>query len=149
MEVSPKKYKTYRSDVNYSNKKAYNQFLKETKRSDITYEMFSKIPQMVHERMISKMYSGAYSVRIPKLGLFRLLKVAPFGEPHATIDWGRYRKTGIWAPYRNTHTDGYIYKVHLYSYSKKFPELGFFRFRLAIKHQRHLAQLIKNNEIHR
>jgi len=104
---------------------------------------------MVHARMVSKIFSGAYCVRIPKLGLFRLLKVLPLGERHELIDWGRYRKTGIWAPYRNTHTDGYIYKVHLYSYTKKFSELGFFKFKLAIKHQRHLAQLIKNNEIRR
>jgi hypothetical protein len=148
MEVSPKKYKSYKSDVNYSNRKAYSQFLKETQRSDITYEMFTKIPQMVHERMISKMYSGAYSIRIPKLGLFRLLKVNPFNKSHAIIDWGRYRKTGVWAPYRNTHTDGFMYKVHLYSYVKKSPELGFFKFKLAGRHQRNLAQLIKNNEIH-
>jgi len=149
MEVIPKKYKTYKSDVNYSTKKAYTEFLKETKRSDITYEMFSKIPPLVHEKIVSKLFSGSYSIRMPKLGLFRILKLQPFEKTYSIIDWGRYRKTGVWAPHRNVHSDGHIFKMHLYSYVKKFPELGFFRFKFAVKYQRQLAQLIKNNQIHR
>jgi len=147
--MGEKKYKTFRSDVNNSNKEAYAKFLKDTGRSDITYQMFSSIPALVHDKMIDKIFSGKYSIRIPKLGLLRLLKVNSVGGSYKRIDWSRYQETGVWAPHRNTHTDGFIYKVHLYFYERKYPELGFFRLRLARKHQRRLAQLIFDNKIHR
>jgi hypothetical protein len=151
IEQQPTKkiYKTTKSDSNNTTKQAYADFLKETGRSDISYKMFSSIPGMVHDKMINKIYSGKYTIRIPKMGLLRLLKVNSVGGYYKRIDWGRYKETGVWAPHRNSHTDGLIYKVHLYFYERKYPELGFFRFKLARKHQRKLASLIFNEELNR
>jgi hypothetical protein len=144
-----KVYKTTRSDSNNTTKKSYKEFVEQTGRSDISYKMFSSIPGLVHEKMINKIYSGRYCIRIPKMGLLKLLKVTSVGEYYKRIDWGRYKQTGVWAPHRNNHTDGFIYKVHLYFYERKYPELSFFRFKLARKQQRRLADLIFNQEIHR
>jgi hypothetical protein len=150
MEVNSRAhYRNLKSDVHSSNYKSYLKFVKETKRSDITYEMFSQVPQLVHAEMIKKIESGPYAINIPNLGTLRLLKLTPILQKHAMIDWGLYNKTKVWAPYRNNHTDGFIYKFHLYPYSKKFPKLGFFDFQVARKHQRELAQLLKNNELKR
>lgn len=142
-------YKTLKSDVNCASRSAYKKFLEETNRTDITYEMFSQVPLLVHEEMIKKIKSGPYAIYIPKLGALKLIKVVPYLKGHALIDWGRYNKTKVWAPYRNNHSDGYVYKTHLYTYGKKYPKLSFFEFKVARKHQRELAQLIKNNELTR
>jgi hypothetical protein len=148
MEVKEKSQRTrLASDVNSSDIHAYRKFLKETKRSDITYEMFSKIITSVHGEIISKIQAGPYVVKIPGLGTIKLLKVIPKAKPHAMIDWGQYNKTKVWAPYRNAHSNGQVYKIHLYTYMKKYPKLGFFSFHPARVHQRALAQTIKNNDI--
>lgn len=151
MEVK-KQRKVYRgitSDINSSNKKAYKRFLEDTGRSDISYEIFSKIPGKVHEGMIAKMISGNYTIKIPDFGNLKILKVTPKLKSHARIDWGRYNKTGVWAPHRNTHSDGKIYKVHFYTYNKKYVPLGFFKFNLSRANQRLLSSKILNNELHR
>jgi hypothetical protein len=150
MEVRPRAhYRTLVSDINCTSNIAYQKFLKDTKRSDITFEMFSKITPLVHEAMIEKIKSGPYAINIPNLGVLKLLKLVPILKGHALIDWGRYNKTKVWAPHRNNHSDGYIYKTHLYTYAKKYPKLSFFDFQVARKHQRELARLIKNNELNR
>ena len=151
MEVSqPKKtLKRLSSDVNCNNATAYRKFIKETQRSDISYEMFSKVPELVHEEILRKLKSGPYAILIPKLGVSKLIKVTPYIKGHALIDWGRYNKTKVWAPYRNNHSDGYVYKTHLYTYARKYPNLGLFEFKVIRKYQRDLAQLIKNNELNR
>jgi hypothetical protein len=150
MEVrvsQPPTYKTRKSDVNNSTQKAYRQFVKETGRSDISFDVFSKVPALIHEKAINKLFSGHYAIKIPKFGTLRLLKVDPYRDLSLRIDWGRYRKTGEWATHRNTHTNGKMYKVHFYFYQKKHVPLTFFKFSLAVKHQRALAQKIKNNEL--
>lgn len=147
MEVKQKQRNKITADINNSNKEAYKRFVQETGRSDIPYETFVKIPETMNDLMFQKVKKGVYSVKIPKMGLLKLLKVTAKGADYSKIDWGRYNAQNIWAPHRNTHTDGFIYKMHMYFYEKKNPVLSFFRFRLAQKHRRHLAQLIKNNEV--
>lgn len=148
MEVKTvKKRNTITSDIHNSTRTAYRKFVKETGRSDISYEVFGEVIEVMHEKMFDKIQQGIYSIKIPKMGVIKLLRVHSLGGSHTKIDWGRYNAQSIWAPHRNNHTDGLIYKVHMYFYEKKYPMLSFFRFRLSQKHRRHLAQLIKNNEL--
>ena len=147
--IEKKSRKRFTSDVNKSNLRAYKQFLKDTGRSDISYEMFSSIPELVNEKMFQKLLKGSYTIKIPKLGILKLIKVKPIKEAKTRIDWGLYNAQNVYAPYRNSHTDGFIYKVHMYFYEKKNPVLSFFKFRLSQKHRRYLAKLIKNNELKR
>jgi hypothetical protein len=149
MEVEKKTRNRIAADINNTSIAAYRKFIKETGRSDISYETFSTIPVAMNELMFEKVKKGNYSVKIPKVGMLKLLKVTSRGAAYSKIDWGRYNAQNIWAPYRNTHTDGFIYKLHLYFYEKKNPVLSFFKFRPAQKHRRHLAQLIKNNEVNK
>jgi hypothetical protein len=139
-------YKKLKSDVNVTDYKAYIKFLKETKRSDISYKMFTDIVVSVHEEMISKVQQGPYAITVPGLGVLKMLKVKPIAKPHAMIDWGRYNKTKVWAPHRNNHSDGFIYKFHMYPYIKKSAKLGFFDFQPSRAHQRALAKVLKNND---
>jgi hypothetical protein len=150
METLEKKSrKKFISDVNKSNIKAYKQFIKDTGRSDITYETFSSIPEKVNTKMFEKLLTGAYTIKLPKFGILKLIKVKPIKEAKTRIDWGLFNSQNIYAPYRNSHTEGYIYKVHMYFYEKKNPVLSFFKFRLSQKHRRYLAKLIKTNELKR
>jgi hypothetical protein len=148
MEVKAvKKRNTITSDINNSTRTAYRKFVKETGRSDISYEVFGDVVEVMHEKMFEKIQKGIYSIKIPKMGVMKLLRVQALGGPHTKIDWGRYNAQNIWAPHRNNHSDGLIYKVHTYFYEKKYPMLSFFKFKLSQKHRRHLAQLIKNNKL--
>lgn len=139
--------KNLNSDVNLHNKKAYTKFIKETGRKDITYEMFSKIPELVHEKMIQKLYTQSYYIKIPELGVLKLFKVKPFVKNGSRINWKHFNETGERVLNRNTHTNGYMFKVHLYTYNKKNSTLSCFDFVLARKHKRHLAKLIFSNKI--
>lgn len=144
-----KKYKSVQSDVNYTSKAAYKKFVKETGRSDISYQTYVDTITTVHQKAIDKLFSGNYSIKLPDIGLLKLLKLTPTKRLNGRIDWGLYNKTGVWAPFRNTHTDGKIYKAHFYAYHKKYVPLGFFRFQLAEKHQKALAEKIKSNTLPR
>lgn len=135
------------SDVNLSNRKSYNKFIKDTGRTDITYEMFSTIPNMVHEKMVEKLYTQSYFIKIPGLGVLKLFKVKPFAKNGSRINWKHFQETGERVLNRNTHTNGYMFKVHLYMNNKKNPVLSCFDFVLSRKHKRHLAQLIFSNKI--
>ena len=104
---------------------------------------------MVNTKMFEKLLTGSYSITLPKFGILKLIKVKPIKEAKTRIDWGLYRSQNVYAPYRNSHTDGYIYKVHMYFYDKRNPILSFFKFRLSQTHRRYLAKLIKNNELKR
>jgi hypothetical protein len=50
-------------------------------------------------------------------------------------------------PYRNSHTDGAVYKFHLYPYSKRIVEFGFYDLRMSNRHKTALAQAIKDNKL--
>jgi hypothetical protein len=142
-----KERKNISSDVNYSTQKAYRLFQKETGRKDITYEMFVGIPPKVHSKMIKKIFSQSYYIRIPKLGVLKLLKIKPVTTSNGRVDWNLFKKTGTVAYHRNTHSQGFMYKVHLYTYGKKYPMLTCFHFKLAREHSKQLAQLIFKNKI--
>lgn len=142
-----KERKNISSDVNYSNKKAYGLFIKETGRKDITFKMFSGIPEKVHHKMIQKIFTQSYYIRIPKLGVLKLLKIKPVTNSSGRVDWNLFKKTGTIAYHRNTHTQGYMYKVHLYTYGKKYPMLTCFHFKLSRDFSKQLAQLIFKNKI--
>ena len=114
-----KERKNISSDVNYSTQKAYRLFQKETGRRDITHEMFVGIPPKVHSKMIKKIFSQSYYIRIPKLGVLKLLKIKPVTTSNGRVDWDLFKKTGTVAYHRNTHSQGFMYKVHLYTYGKK------------------------------
>jgi hypothetical protein len=142
-----KERKNISSDINYSTQKAYKQFLKETGREDITYEMFSGVPPKVHAKMIQKIFTQSYYIRIPKLGVLKLLKIKPVTNSSGRVDWNYFKKTGTIAYHRNTHTKGFMYKVHLYTYGKKYPMLTCFHFKLSRDFSKQLAQLIFKNKI--
>jgi len=142
-----KERKNIRSDINYSTRKAYSLFLKETGRKDITFEMFQSVPVKVHHKMIQKVFSQSYYIRIPKLGVLKLLKIKPVTTSNGRVDWNLFKKTGVVAYHRNTHTQGYMYKVHLYTYGKKYPMMTCFHFKLSREFSKQLAQLIFKNKI--
>lgn len=145
--IEKKTRKRLESEVNNSNKEAYKKFVADTGRSEISYELFTDIIKGVNKKMFTKLLEGNFTIKIPKLGILKLLKVKPIKDAKTRIDWNLYNSSNVYASYRNSHTDGYIYKVHLYQYEKKNPVLSFFKFRLSQKNRRYLAQLIKNNEI--
>lgn len=140
-----KQRKNLNSDVNLNTKKAYNQFIKETGKTDIPYEIFTLIPKLVHERMIEKLYSQSYFIKIPDLGVLKMFKVKPFRK--YAVDWKRFSETKEIVKLRNTHTNGFLFKVHLYINYKKNPVMSCFSFYLARAHRRNLAKLIFNNKV--
>ena len=142
-----KQRKNIPSDINLHNKKSYNKFIKDTGRKDITYEMFLMVPLTVHEKMVEKIYSQSYYIKIPEFGILKMFKVKPFSKSGARIDWKHYRKTGERFLNRNSHTNGYMFKVHLYLNYKKNPTLSCFDFHLSRRHKRNLAKLIFNNKV--
>jgi hypothetical protein len=142
-----KQRKRLPSDINCSTKAYYKKFIKETGRTDITYEMFSEIPSLVHGRMIEKLYTQSYFIRIPELGSLKLLKVKPLIDGQARIDWDYFQKTGERVYRRNSHTGGYMFKIHLYTYGKKYPIYNCFHFYPSRTHKRNMAKLIFNNKI--
>ena len=142
-----KQRKNIPSDVNLLSRKNYNKFIKETGRKDITYEMFSSVPEMVHQKMVEKIYTQSYYIKIPELGVLKLFKVKPFSKSGARIDWKHFQKTGERVLNRNSHTNGYMFKVHLYLNHKKNPTLSCFDFHLNRTHKRNLAKLIFNNKV--
>lgn len=140
-----KQRKNLNSDVNLSTRKAYNQFIKDTGRTDIPYETFILVPKLVHERMIEKLYSQSYFIKIPELGVLKMFKVKPFVK--YAVDWKRFSETKEIVKLRNTHTNGFLFKVHLYINYKKNPVMSCFTFHLARLHRRNLAKLIFNNKV--
>ena len=135
-----------KSDVNPSSRRAYLKFVKETGRSDISYQKFQSIIDKMHEKILEKVMTGRYKVRFPKLGLLSLIKVTPT-KLIKKIDWGRYRKDGVYTTFKNFHTDGMMYRIFFYLYERKYPYFGFYNFKLSKPNQVRLGQKIKNNEI--
>jgi len=146
-QTNPKQRKNLESDVNMLNMSAYRRFLKDTGRKDISYEMFSSIPVLVHEKMINKLYSQSYYIKIPELGVLKLIKIKPFSKNASRVDWNHFRKTGERVLNRNSHTNGYMFKVHLYLNYKRNPILSCFNFMLNRTNKRNLGKLIFNNKV--
>ena len=71
--------KNLASDVNCSNLQNYKKFIKETGRTDITYKMFSEIPSLVHGKIVDKVFTQSYYIKLPELGILKLIKVKPYG----------------------------------------------------------------------
>lgn len=147
IQPKQKQRKKLGSDINCSTLKYYRQFIKETGRTDITYKMFSEIPSLIHGRMIEKLYTQSYFIRIPELGSLKLLKVKPITNGDARVDWDYYNKTGERVLRRNSHTNGYMFKFHLYTYGKKHPIYNCFHFYPSRTHKRNMAKLIFQNKI--
>lgn len=139
------------SDTNYLSLRAYYLFLKETKRKDITYKEFCGIPKRIHLKLMERLLRGRYAVRFPNLGSIKIVKTEnalPQGK-HTIINWKLYHETGIKVPYRNSHTNGAVYKFHLYPYYKRVIQFGFYDLRMSNKHKAALAQAIRENKIDR
>jgi hypothetical protein len=139
------------SDTNYLSLRAYYLFLKETKRKDITYKEFCGIPKKIHLKLMERLLRGRYAVRFPNLGSIKIVKTEnalPQGK-HTIINWKLYHETGIKVPYRNSHTNGAVYKFHLYPYYKRVIQFGFYDLRMSNKHKAALAQAIRENKIDR
>jgi hypothetical protein len=137
------------SDTNYLSLKAYHLFLKETKRKDITYKQFCGVPKKIHLKLMERLLRGRYSLRFPNFGSIKIVKTenALKEGKHTIINWKYYKETGIKVPYRNSHTDGAIYKFHLYPYSKRVAQFGFYDLRMSNRHKKALADAINNNKI--
>jgi hypothetical protein len=145
--IKNKERKNLQSDVNLTTIAAYKRFVKETKRTDISFEVYKKIPDLVHERMLEKLYSQSYYIKVPEFGTIRLIKVKPFKKSEARVDWKHYMKTGERIFIRNSHTNGYMFKIQLYMNYKKNPLLSCFDFYLARNNKKTLASLIFSNKI--
>lgn len=143
------KEKDTSSDTNYLLSNAYNLFLKETKRKDISYKQFCAIPQKIHMKLVERLLRGRYSLRFPNFGSIKIVKTenAIKEGKHTIINWKLYKETGVKVPYRNTHTDGAVYKFHLYPYTKRIVQFGFYDLRMSNKHKAALAQAIRDNKI--
>jgi hypothetical protein len=147
IKMTQSKPKLYlKSDVNPSSKQAYKKFVQETNRSDISYELFRNIILKMNEKILEKVITGRYKIRFPKLGLLSLIRVTPT-KLIKKIDWGRYRKDGVYTTFKNYHTDGMMYRIFFYFYERKYPHFGFYNFKLSKPNQVMLGQKIKNNEI--
>lgn len=143
------KEKDTTSDTNFLTLRSYHKFLKETKRKDITYKQFCAIPKKIHFKLVERLLRGRYSLRFPNFGSIKIVKTEnAIKEGKYTItNWKVYHETGIRVPYRNTHTDGAVYKFHLYPYSKRIVQFGFYDLRMSNKHKSALAEAIRNNKI--
>jgi len=143
------KEKDTTSDTNYLVLRAYHKFLKETKRKDITYKQFCAIPKKLHTKLMERLLRGRYTIRIPNLGSIKILKTenAIPEAKHTIINWKVYNETGVRVPYRNSHTNGAVYKFHLYPYSKRIVQFGFYDLRAATKHKLALAKAIRDNKL--
>lgn len=136
-------------DTNFLSLRAYNLFIKETKRKDISYKQFCAIPKKIHLKLVERLLKGRYSLRFPNFGSIKIVKTehAIKEAKHTITNWKLYKETGIKVPYRNSHTDGAVYKFHLYPYSKRIVEFGFYDLRMSNKHKASLAQAIRENKI--
>lgn len=143
------KEKDTTSDTNYLVLRAYHKFLKETKRKDISYKQFCAIPKKLHTKLMERLLRGRYTIRIPNLGSIKVLKTenAIPEAKHTIINWKVYNETGVRVPYRNSHTNGAVYKFHLYPYSKRIVQFGFYDLRAATKHKLALAKAIRENKL--
>ena len=140
------KNRSFVSDVNPSSREAYSRFVKETGAKDISYDLFKRIIETTNKKILSKAMTGRYGVRLPKLGILKLIKVKPT-KLLKKIDWGRYKKDGVYTTYQNYHTEGYMYRIFFYLYEKKVIPFGFYNFKLARVAQRTITAKIKENEI--
>ena len=142
-EIQPKQKIRRRisNDVNFHDQAAYRLFIKETGRKDIPYELFKQIPISLSEKIIQKVYTRSYLIRIPKLGSYRLIKVKPY------VKLRNYAVSDKKAILRNTHTGGYIYKLQMYLHESRNINMGMFRFFPSRKHKRNLAKLILSNKV--
>lgn len=142
-EIQPKQRlrKRISNDVNFYDKKAYALFIKETGRTDIPYELFKQVPLAISEKIIQKVYTRAYLIRIPKLGSYRMIKVKPFVK---IINFAIKDKKAL---LRNSHTNGYIFKLQMYLHENRNLNMGMFRFFPSRKHKRNLAKLILSNKV--
>lgn len=143
------KEKDTASDTNYVCLGAYEMFLRETKRKDITYREFCGIPKRIHLKLMERLLRGRYAIRFPNLGSIKVVKTenAIAKGKHTIINWKLYHETGVKVPYRNTHTNGAVYKFHLYPYYKRVVQFGFYDLRVSNKHKSVLAQAIRENKI--
>lgn len=137
------------SDTNYLALRAYHKFLKETKRKDISYKQFCAIPKKIHNKLMERVLRGRYTIRIPNFGAVRVIKTenALPEAKHTITNWKVYKETGIRVPYRNSHTNGAVYKFHLYPYSKRVVQFGFYDLRVATVHKKALSRVIKDNKL--
>jgi len=62
------KEKDTASDTNYVCLGAYEMFLRETKRKDITYREFCGIPKRIHLKLMERLLRGRYAIRFPTYG---------------------------------------------------------------------------------
>jgi hypothetical protein len=138
--------KSIRSDVNPTSRATYDKFVKTTGRTDISYEMYTKIILKVNEKVVDKAITGRYAVRFPKLGILSLVKVTPT-KLVRKIDWGRYHKDGVYTTFKNFHSDGMMYRLFFYLYERKNTEFGFYNFLLSRSNRQLLATKVINDEV--
>jgi hypothetical protein len=138
--------KSIRSDVNPTSRATYDKFVKTTSRTDISYEMYTKIILKVNEKVVDKAITGRYAVRFPKLGILSLVKVTPT-KLVRKIDWGRYHKDGVYTTFKNFHSDGMMYRLFFYLYERKNTEFGFYNFLLSRSNRQLLATKVINDEV--
>lgn len=140
------KRKSLTSDVHLTSMGMYKEFVADTGRSDISFDLYKQSIFKVNEKIMEKVTTGRYSVRFPKLGKLAMISVIPT-KLIRKIDWGRYHKDGVYTTFKNHHSDGLMYRVFFYLYEKKVPQFGFYNFKLSRNHQVALSVKILNNEI--
>jgi hypothetical protein len=134
----------------FSNKAAYERFIRETGRKDITYKEFIAIPKAVNKSIREKIASGLYAVRFPKFGLLKVIGTVPYssqsdkpGRIKTRPDWAHYNKTKEMRRVPVGDMDGKVYRAYFYPYYRQFPVLGFFTFKTGLE----LRQLITKNAL--
>jgi len=98
---------------------------------------------------MERLLRGRYTIRIPNFGSVKVVKTdnAIPEAKHTIINWKYFNETGIRVPYRNSHTNGAVYKFHLYPYFKRVIQFGFYDLRVATQHKKALYKAIKDNKI--
>lgn len=138
----------------FKNKAAYDRFIKETGRTDITYQEFKKIPPTVNKLIREKISTGTYAVRFPKFGLLKIIGTIPYssqpgksGKIKTRPDWAHYNKTKEMRRVPIGDSGGKVYRAYFYPYYRQFPVLGFFTFKTSSELKRLITYNVRNNKM--
>ena len=138
----------------FGNKAAYERFIKETGRTDITYQEFKKIPPAVNKLVREKIATGRYAVRFPKFGLLKVIGTIPYssqsgksGKIKTRPDWAHYNKTKEMRRVPVGDIEGKVYRAYFYPYYRQFPVLGFFTFKTSSELKRLITYNVRNNKM--
>lgn len=153
-ENSKLKLPKFHDFFTFGNKKAYERFIHETGRTDITYKEFKSIPPTVNKLIREKIATGRFAVRFPKFGLLKVIGTIPYssqpgksGKVKTRPDWEHYNKTKEMRRVPIGDIEGKVYRAYFYPYYRQFPVLGFFTFKTSAYLKKLITYNVRNNKM--